>query len=132
MSVGFDVDVEGNTALQDLIAKTTVEHDVWLVQDGKPVAPGKYPEGMRGFIPTDQYLPIMDYNDSSFNSGMYMLLVEATSGYEVAEGFLMKWTDGDYFFWYNHDEISKVVGFMPLPQVKMVKPSKNKKIGTWG
>ncbi len=44
----------------------------------------------------------------------------------------MKWTDGDYFFWYNHDEISKVVGFMPLPKVKMVKTSKKKKIGLWG
>lgn len=132
MSVDFEVDVEGNTALQDLIAKTTAKHDLWLVKDSKPVAPGKYPKGMSGFIPTDQYLPTMQYNDQSFNSDMYMLLVETTSGYEVAEGFLMKWTDGDYFFWYNHDEISKVVGFMPLPQVKMVKPSKKKKIGNWG
>lgn len=130
--MSFEVDVEGNAALQDLIAKTTAKDDLWLVKDGKPVAPGKFPKGMCGFIPTDQYLPTMQYNDRSFNSDMYMLLVETKSGYEVAEGFLMKWTDGDYFFWYNHDEISKVVGFMPLPKVKMVKTSKKKKIGSWG
>lgn len=128
----FEVDVEGNAALQDLIAKTTAKHDLWLVENGKPVAPGKFPKDMRGFISIDQYLPVMHYNGQSFNSDMYMLLVESSSGYEIAEGFLMKWTDGDYFFWYNYDEISKVVGFMPLPKVKMVKTSKKKKIGSWG
>lgn len=130
--MSFEVDVEGNAALQDLIAKTTAKHDLWLVENGKPVAPGKFPKDMRGFISIDQYLPVMHYNGQSFNSDMYMLLVESSSGYEIAEGFLMKWTDGDYFFWYNHDEISKVVGFMPLPKVKMVKTSKKKKIGLWG
>lgn len=130
--MSFEVDVEGNAALQDLIAKTTAKHDLWLVENGKPVAPGKFPKDMRGFISIDQYLPVMHYNGQSFNSDMYMLLVESSSGYEIAEGFLMKWTDGDYFFWYNNDEISKVVGFMPLPKVKMVKTSKKKKIGLWG
>jgi hypothetical protein len=132
MSNSFVVDVDGNAKLDELIACTGQQHSLWLVKDGFPVSPVEA-TGFQGFIPTAKYLPIMSKGNDSYNSSFHLLLVHhSESGYTVEDGFLMKWTDDTDLFWYNHDLISNVVGFMPLPDVNMDSTYKNKNIGTWG
>ena len=132
MSSEFEEDTAGNALLDALHAKTTVEHDMWLVENNIPFAPGNYPVGMEGFIPVNKYLPIMHDNSDNYSSFSCMLLTENKDGQsDITTGFLMKFKDGTNYFWYNHDAIDNVVGFMPLPNTKMGTHSKQKRIGVW-
>lgn len=133
MTSAFEVDTAGNALLDALHAKTTVGHDLWLVESNVPVAPGNYPVGMVGFIPVSKYVPIMHDNSDNYSSFDYLLLTENKNGEsDITTGFLIKFKDGTEYFWYNHDAINNVVGFMPLPSTKMGTHSKEKRIGSWG
>lgn len=135
MNIEFKIDATGNAKLDALIQVTKREHTVWLLEDGFPTTPCETPVGCDGFLATAQYQPIMhtDDNSDNYQSNFYLLLLHfPESGYLIEEGFLMKWKDGEDFFWYNHDSIPNVVGFMQLPEVKMQSTYKTKNIGTWG
>lgn len=133
MTSSFEVDTAGNALLDALHAKTTAKHDCWMVENNVPVAPGNYPVGMEGFIPVSKYIPIMHDNSDSYSSFDCMLLTRNKDGVsDITTGSLMKWKDGTDYFWYNHDAVSDVIGFMPLPSANMGTHSKNKYAGTWG
>lgn len=135
MNSEFKIDTTGNNKLDALIKSTKPEQTVWLLKDGFPTTPSEYPAECGGFISTAQYQPVMhtDAKSDSYQSDFHLLLRHIPErGYLIEEGFLMKWKDGEDFFWYNHDWISNVVGFMPLPDVKMQSSYKTKNIGTWG
>lgn len=134
MSHSFEVDTVGNAHLAELHSRTTAEHNLWLVENGLPVAPGLYPEQMKGFIPVAKYLPIMHDNNDNYSSSTCLLLIQpkGSEKCDITTGFLMKFKDGTNYFWYNHDAIENVIGFKPLPGTKMGTVSKNKRIGNWG
>lgn len=130
----FEIDTAGNAKLDALLGETTKEHDLWLVENGQPVAAGQYPKDMKGFIPVSKYLPIMHDNNDNFGSTTCLVLTQSkqTKEYDITSGFVMKFKDGTDIFWYNHDAINNVVGFMPMPETKMGTHSKNSRIGFWG
>lgn len=135
MIKAFEVDVLGNKKLDDLISRTQFQHGLWLLQDNFPSEPQEMPKDLTGFIPVSTYLPVMNttVESDSYMSEFYLLLTRnSRNEYSVEDGFLMKWKDDKTLFWYNHDQINGVVGFMPLPKIKMKSAYKTKKIGTWG
>jgi hypothetical protein len=121
---------EMNAKINSLIQSTNASTQAWsaeleMVSD----------QDVTQFTNPKILIPYLHDNDDWFTSEHYLLLVEYTSTdgrtyHNVESGFLAKWKDEDYFFWYDTDVIENVIGWMPLPKLNFTKRAASK-AGSW-
>lgn len=121
---------EFNQKIDHLIAGTTLPAQYWSA-DLSNVLDTPITE----FVSPELFLPSMDDNSDWYTSTHQLLLVERKSStgelvHYVESGFLAKWKDENYVFWYDTDAIEKVIGWMPMPALNFSKRSLNK-TGSW-
>lgn len=118
-----------NEKIEALIAQTQLPNQYWSADLQQ-----LHDAPIESFIRADQYLPSMSDSGDWYTSRHYLLLVERKSqqGSEliVESGFLAKWKDEDYLFWYENDAIEKVIGWMPMPEINF-SPKALKNTGSW-
>lgn len=119
-----------NQKIEELISKTAQPKQYWSADLASVLE-----TDITEFVSPDLYLPNMDDNGDWFTSNHHLLLVERKlpTGelvHYLESGFLAKWKDEDYLFWYDNDAIEKVIGWMPLPELNFSKRAM-KKAGSW-
>lgn len=120
---------ECNAKLDKLIAETKKDDQYWSADLDKVLT-----DKITAFVSPNLYLPIMFDSTDWYTSEHQLLLVESIvkgeKKHSIENGFLAKWKDDDDFFWYNTDQISNVIGWMPLPNLNFSKAAM-RKTGHW-